>query len=410
MLRSLPKRMVLPIVIVVAILCVCPAPAQIVKSSDGTPHSKVTILGPRETLIPDGGAVVEMMRLNNLPNVEAYINGKGPYRLVIDTGAPLLCLNQSVADELKLPAPANTGGPIIRISSPGGPGRPAEPREIESLKIGAAEFRGFQTLASDSPFSNDFDGVIGLAVFSDCLFTFDYPAGKLRISRGELPPSDGKEILDYTTSRAKLIIPVQIDDQTFDFVVDTGASLWFKFPHAATKNGRYLCGPVETAKARTIDREIIINTARLPNTLRVGRHAFEHPYGVVDDVRDMASIGSGALDDFVLTIDQKNSRLRLARAAENSIVQPPLRAFGFGMRRTADGIKIDYVIPNSPAQRAGLKEGDRVVAIADKSIEEIHAQPIMKELVKQDSIKVRYTPANETQEREIEVPMCVLIP
>lgn len=407
--RSYPKSSAFPIMLGLAIVIAYPTHAQSTKSSDG-PTRGVTIPGPRESHIPENGTVVEMLRFSNLPNVEAYLNGKGPYRFVVDTGAPLLCLNQSVADELKLPPPAHAGTASVRLGSPGGPGRPAEPREIESLRIGDAEFRGVRILASDSPFSNDFDGVIGLAVFQDCLLTFNYPAGKLRISQGELPPGDGSEILDYTLLRAKPVIPVLIDDRKFDFVLDTGASLWFKFPHEATQDCTYLFGPVEASKARTIDREIIINLARLPNILRVGRHVFERPYGVVDDVRDMASIGSGALDDFVLTVDQKNSRLRLARAGEDAIVPPPLRVVGFGMRRTQDGVKIDYVLPNSPARKAGLKEGDLVVALADRPVEEIHGRPIMKELVKQESIKVRYVPANETAEREIELKIFELIP
>jgi len=249
-----------------------------------------------------------------------------------------------------------------------------------------------------------------MAVFSDCLLTYDYPAGELRLARGELPPSDGRDVLDYAVRRSKLLLPVVVDGRPFDFVLDTGASLWFKFPAAVTQNCSYLHGPVESSKARTIDREFVVRTARLSSRLQLGRHAFEHPYGAVEDERDLAVIGSGALDEFVLTIDQRNKRLRLARASEEAIVPPPLRVFGFGLRREEGGIKIHYVVPKSPAERAGLKEGDVIVALAGKPVEEVHGLPIMKELAKQKSIKVRYSPANESLEREIELPIFELIP
>lgn len=385
--------------------------AQVKIRSDGS-SLEIKLPAPRETLLPSGGIEVPMMRFQNLPYIEAMINNQGPYRFVVDTGAPLLCVNASVANELKLPSPAAgiAGGAGVRLKSPGGAGLSATPCVVDSLKIGDAEFRAVQALASDSPFLNDFDGVLGLAVFQDCLLTFDYPAGKLRLTRGELPPSDGGEVLDYAVQRGKLVLPVTINQRAYEFVLDTGSSLWFKFPAAVSQNCAYLHGPVETSKARTVDREILIRTAKIDGNLQVGRHIFERPYGAVEDERDLAAIGSGALDDFVLTLDQQNKRLRLDRAREEAIVPPAFRVFGFGMRRSGDEIKIDYVIPKSPAEQVGLKEGDHVLALADKPIEEIHGNPILKELAKKDSVKVRYIPANEAQPREIEVPIMVLIP
>jgi predicted aspartyl protease len=60
--------------------------------------------------------------------VPVYINGKGPYDFVLDTGATMTCLDQSLADSLRLPARfgqvgvgLGVGGagqvPIVRIDS-----------------------------------------------------------------------------------------------------------------------------------------------------------------------------------------------------------------------------------------------------------------------------------------------------
>lgn len=409
---SLPSaRAGLSVSLIAALLGALPATAQVVHSPNG-PSRALAIPGPRESLIPAGGVAVPMPRFQNIPHVEAYVNGKGPYRFVVDTGAPLFCLNNSLAEDLKLPGAALAGasGARVVVRSPGGDGRPATPHEVETLKIGDAEFHGVPALASDSPFSRDFDGVLGLAVFRDCLLTYDYRAGKLRLERGELPPANGQDILDYDTRMGKLFLPAEVDGQPFDFALDTGASAWFVFPKALTKQRPYVYGPVPGHKARTIDRAIVVQMARLASRLKLGQHTFERPYGFVEGDTDLAVIGSGALDEFALTIDQANKRLRLARASGTAIVPPPYRMFGFGMLREGDTIKVNYVVPKSPAEQAGLKEGDVILALADKPAAEIYGRPIMKELAQKASIKVRYTPANASEPREIEVPICELIP
>jgi len=377
------------------------------------PHRrKIAVSGPHETRIPPAGTTVPMPRFQNIPYVEAYVNGKGPYRLVVDTGAPLLGLNNAVADDLKLPATSlgDTPGTRIKVRSPGGDGRPATPRDVDTLKIGNAEFSGVQALASDSPFTSDFDGVLGLAVFRDCLLTFDYPAGELRLAQGTLPPANGRDVLDYETRMGKIVFAADVDGQPFDFTLDTGASAWFVFPKALTKRSKYLHGPVEAHQARTIDRTITVQMARLDCRLQLGRHTFLRPYGLVEGDTDLTVIGSGALDEFALTLDQANRRLRLTRTSDAALTPPPYRTFGFSMRRDGQTITISHVVPKSPAQAAGLQAGDAVVSIADKPAAEVYGRPLMRTLVQQDSVKVRYLPTGATAPRDADIRICELIP
>lgn len=404
-------RSILRTVLSVALVGAYPVEAQVVGRSDGTSQEMI-MRGPIETAVPAGGTVVPMQFFQNIPHVDVYVNGKGPYRLVVDTGAPVLCLNSAVADELKLPPATLAGGAgaNVVLRSPGGAGQAGSLREVETLKIGDAEFRGVRAVTSESPFTDDFDGVLGMAVFRDCLLTYDYPAGKLRLAQGELPPRNGRDVLDYVVRRGKLIVSADVDGQPFDFTLDTGASAWFVFPEALTKRCSYVYGPVEGHKARTIDRETIVQMARLSCRLKLGDHVFERPYGTVEGDTSLAVIGSGALDEFTLTIDQSNKRLRLSRVGNSAIVPPPYRVFGFGMRREGDAVRINYVIPKSPAQQAGLKEGDTIIALADKPVAEIYGRPIMKELAKKESIKVKYVPAGESSSREIALPTLELIP
>jgi predicted aspartyl protease len=66
--------------------------------------------------------------------VSVFINGKGPYDLVLDTGATLTCVDQSVASELELPRAAAAVGYGAGV---GGSGTVGLVR-VDSLRLGEA--------------------------------------------------------------------------------------------------------------------------------------------------------------------------------------------------------------------------------------------------------------------------------
>src|SRR5216684_4175785 len=54
--------------------------------------------------LPAGGISVAMGDLGGRPIVEVSINGKGPYRFILDTGASVTVISDDLKDELALPA------------------------------------------------------------------------------------------------------------------------------------------------------------------------------------------------------------------------------------------------------------------------------------------------------------------
>jgi hypothetical protein len=52
----------------------------------------------------------------------------------------------------------------------------------------------------------EFDGVLGIGLFKDYLLVLDYPARRVRIEKGELPPTDGREVLDFEERRGIPIV------------------------------------------------------------------------------------------------------------------------------------------------------------------------------------------------------------
>jgi len=367
-----------------------------------------------ETILPDGGVAVTMHRYRKVPMVDATINGKGPYRLLVDTGAPGMIINKSLAEKLELPGSRRFGGAGvgIHVGGPGGEGLPASMHQIDSLKVGEAEFRGLETLAIDTELGSEFDGVLGIGVLRECLLTFDYPAGKLRLTKEELPASNGRDVLDYE-QRMGLSAPriaVEVNGKPIHLVLDTGATGWFMFRDDLTELLSYEYGPVKGPQAATVDREIDTQVARLEGKLKLGHYVFDRPCAVVGEEAIPSLIGNRALENFVFSLDQKNKRLRLARDSTEPIPPSPFRILGLGLRKADNGHRIWHVLAGSPAEKAGLKTGDLVVGLAGQPGEQVYGRPIWYELLEGESIQVRCMPSGSTEVREVEVEVLELVP
>lgn len=144
---------------------------------------------------------VSMLSAENLL-VEVRLDGQGPYRFALDTGAAgggRISRALATKLDLKVVGQAIAGDPS---------GKNTERIDIVSagaLAIGDATFSGVKLSVRDLPVAPgrsepELDGVLGFGLFKDYLLTLDYPARRVRI--GELPPADGREILGFEDRHA----------------------------------------------------------------------------------------------------------------------------------------------------------------------------------------------------------------
>ncbi|HYC32059.1 MAG TPA: hypothetical protein VEB59_07185 [Gemmatimonadales bacterium] len=103
------------------------------------------------------------------PVVRVSLNGRGPYRLAVETGSPDVLLTSALVSELALPV---TGGSSHRL---------------DSLRMGEALIRDLVVGRNDAFAPLGVDGVLGLDAYRDLLLTVDYPGARLVLSRGSLP-------------------------------------------------------------------------------------------------------------------------------------------------------------------------------------------------------------------------------
>lgn len=291
------------------------------------------------------------------PVVEVTINGKGPVRLVLDTGAKATKLDDDVVKSLGLRLVRKTE----IHEAPGATPTVFEVVGIDSLTLGGAVFRNFEAtvLDYDEIFGGKrrCDGVLGYPVFADCLLTLDYPREHVVLKQGELPAADRREILNYEERDGLAGIPVVISRIPVEIIVDSGMAGAIALAERL-EDGVTLA--LQPAKRSDIASQLNVREARLSGTLRLGRHRLIEP--PVYFFGTGSAVGHKVLRHFVVTLDQKNGRVRFARQGSDPVIFGPKPKFGLTIGRRRGRLVITYIVPGSRADEI-LRVGDAVLSI-----------------------------------------------
>jgi hypothetical protein len=125
--------------------------------------------------------------------VKIKVNGKGPYRVIFDTGSPVTLLSNKVADEAKL---LDKKGPQP-LFNPFGAGGEAK---VKKLELGDLRLEKVPAIIMDHPgvqaMSSAFgpvEGIVGFPVFARYKMTLDYQAKTMTFVPSTYEPSDALE-------------------------------------------------------------------------------------------------------------------------------------------------------------------------------------------------------------------------
>ncbi|HEU5039242.1 MAG TPA: hypothetical protein VFT84_00375, partial [Gemmatimonadales bacterium] len=151
--------------------------------------------------------------------VSVTLNGRGPYRLAVETGSPEVLLSSTVVSALALPA--------------GGEGKGFR---LDSLRIGEALVRGLVVGRNDAFAPLGVDGVLGLDAYRDLLLTVDYPGARLALSRGSLSAPDGDQVLRAVRVGPFVGVELSVGEVREIGVIDTQGGVGFQaLPEVATR-------------------------------------------------------------------------------------------------------------------------------------------------------------------------------
>ena len=244
------------------------------------------------------------------PVVQVMLNGRGPYRLGVETGSPVTRLTSAVVDSLQLKRAGELDGDVLV--------------QLDSLRIGEALIRDLQVAGGDAVSQLGLDGVLGLDAYADLLLTVDYPNSRLVLSRGRLPAPDGREVLRAV--RVGPFVGIEVDAAGVKEigVVDTQGGVGFAvIPEVGER--LTFAAPLEVVGRAVVGgtAPVEVRGGRLAGDLTLGRYRFSQPRIAVHElppsIPSHITIGTRVLRHFAVTLDQQSMAVRLARADSAAI-------------------------------------------------------------------------------------------
>jgi hypothetical protein len=131
----------------------------------------------------------ELLRSRHMA-VEVKINGKGPYRLIFDTGAPTNLINNKIARDAGV-LKKDDKGPAMPLFGMAGA------KTIDTLELGDAKLEKVPVMVMDHPTVNaiskvlgPIDGIVGFPFFARYRTTIDYQKKELTLVPNGYVPGD----------------------------------------------------------------------------------------------------------------------------------------------------------------------------------------------------------------------------
>jgi len=168
-----------------------------------------------------GVAAMPPNRLLEIPSCDVMLNGRGPYRVLLDTGAgQSLLLSSTVAEEIGLESEG--GGYVSGLGGNVGIGFGL----VETLEVGGTRCRQVTTYVTDGgmSFVDLCDGVIGTGLFSDARVRLDFEVGELSVSPSSENEPAGVAVPVTIGEGAHLMAGVTLAGKQITALLDSGAS------------------------------------------------------------------------------------------------------------------------------------------------------------------------------------------
>ena len=317
--------------------------------------------------------------------VEARVDDDdAPLRFVFDTGASGTVLDEAVARRLHIEA---TGSHDATGASGSVQLRVAAGRRLR-LADGAVLSDLAMVLTDLTHLSAEFDrplaGIVGNDLLRRWLTEIDFTAGELRLhSFDDELPTDGWQEIAFTFGRGIRIPQFEVAVVFADgerlagpVLFDSGAAcaLIVNQPFAEANRVAARAGRTVEHRSQTLTAPIVMLTA-LAGSLQVGGTQWRDvPVEIATGKQGVTGYAGylGILDNNVIRrfdwiVDYRRKRLFCKpNAAGATPFQRPTIGASFELHDGA--ITVTQVVADSPAAVAGLREGDRVVAIDDRAL------------------------------------------
>lgn len=310
--------------------------------------------------------------LNNHIYLLAKLNGRGPFRLLCDTGGANIVTPEAAARLGLTQQGALQGRGVGEKSEDVGL------TTVDTLEVGGATvkdqvFAVFPLAALSQVEGVTIDGLVGYEIFKRFVVRVDYEKNELTLT---LPSAFSYKgvgvIVPFRFNNHIPQVDGEIDGVPGKFDIDTGsrASLDLLVPFVEKNNlkARYapkfeattgygVGGPARSLVTRASMLKLgsveVSNIVTELSTQTKG--AFTDPYVA-------GNVGGGVLKRFNITFDYGKQQLVFERNA-NDAKPDVFDRSGMWLNVSGDAFEVMDVVPGGPASQAGLKVGDQLIAI-----------------------------------------------
>ena len=299
------------------------------------------------------------------------VNGQ-PTPMLLDSGASLTVLDRAFARQLGL-----TGGRPVAVQGAGGNERGEIHRGI-SLKAGNLAFTGLTIAVMDLTLVGKALGrpvpvVLGRDVFMSSVVSIDFQRQLISFvpRQGFNPPAGAKEI-KLRRRGALHILPIRIADlPPHDAIFDLGNNGAISLSLEYHRSAPYFATlPAATAMGGGVGGLHEVRRVTLPS-VEIGGVRFDRVPAQLGALANgpyagLANAGIQLFRPFVVTLDLAGDRMWLERTVAPAVFSRD-RA-GLFLTFEGDHYEVRHVTAEGPAAKAGIKIGDRLVAIQGRRV------------------------------------------
>lgn len=247
--------------------------------------------------------------VHDKPFVMVMVNGKGPFRFVIDTGTGgQAFVSADLVAQLAIPRSGQ-----ITLNDPSGLGGQKVPRVVlDSLQVAGVEFTGVKAAVHDlGSGEGSCQGLLGFKLFRDYLLTLDYPNHRMSLTSGDLKPDGEQSVLAFRMPEGIPIVTIAIGGTRIDAQLDSGGA-GLSLPLQLTSQLKFASQYASVSNAHSLSTRFMVMGATLAADVHVGSYTFKRPFVEINPAFPLANFGSCPMQGFAVTFDQKNRLVRLS--------------------------------------------------------------------------------------------------